>query len=126
MIIAVNLIVWVPWLWYYRVIPYFAKKDLNRKLVNHPDYKRIKRIELELESFYSKINPAYHSRRDIRRLGIKKLGIKKDDFIYGEIEFLSFYIILEKTKPEPQEIFYDLGCGAGKAVFAAALFFSFK
>jgi len=45
------------------------------------------------------------------------------EFIYGEIDFLSFHNILEKAQPQPNDIFYDLGSGAGKAVFCAALFF---
>lgn len=49
--------------------------------------------------------------------------ITDKEFIYGEIDFLSFHNILEKAEPKFQEIFYDLGSGAGKAVFSAALFF---
>lgn len=39
--------------------------------------------------------------------------------IYGEVEFHSFYRILRKVNPAPGGIFYDLGSGTGKAVFAA-------
>lgn len=49
--------------------------------------------------------------------------ITDKEFVYGEIDFLSFHNILEKAGPKPQEIFYDLGSGAGKAVFTAAFFF---
>jgi tRNA G46 methylase TrmB len=52
--------------------------------------------------------------------------VTNHDFIYGEIDFLSFHNILEKANPKPNEVFYDLGSGAGKAVFAAALYFNFS
>lgn len=53
----------------------------------------------------------------------ERLQITEDAFVYGEIEFLSFIILLHKANPKPQEIFYDLGSGSGKAVFTAALCF---
>lgn len=46
-------------------------------------------------------------------------------FNYGEIDFHSFYDILLQTTPQPDEVFYDLGSGTGKAVSLAALAFPF-
>lgn len=43
---------------------------------------------------------------------------------YGEIDFLSFSALLSSLQPKPQDIFYDLGSGSGKACFTAALSFS--
>jgi precorrin-6B methylase 2 len=47
-------------------------------------------------------------------------------FTYGEVVFYSFVRILEVAEPKQDEIFYDLGSGAGKAVFIAALVFDFS
>ena len=59
----------------------------------------------------------------ISRSERNRLKIDEDDFIYGEIEFASFVGVLEKLSLQSGGIFYDLGCGAGKAVLAAALNF---
>lgn len=48
------------------------------------------------------------------------------EFVYGEIEFVPFLSILLETSPKKGEVFYDLGSGAGKAVIASALCFSWK
>lgn len=45
------------------------------------------------------------------------------DYIYGEINFLSFIALLSLAKPNQHTVFYDLGCGVGKAVIASALVF---
>jgi precorrin-6B methylase 2 len=59
----------------------------------------------------------------ISRSERNRLNIDTDDFIYGEIEFSSFSNILDRVQPRSNEIFYDLGCGAGKAVLSAAMNF---
>jgi len=43
------------------------------------------------------------------------------EYVYGEIEFLSFIALLSLTKPGHETVFYDLGCGIGKAVLACAM-----
>src|SRR5262249_8238360 len=56
----------------------------------------------------------------------KEKNLDKDDaYTYGEVTFYSFIHILEAAKPQVAETFYDLGSGAGKAVFIAALVFPF-
>lgn len=53
---------------------------------------------------------------------VAKLMIDDDlAFTYGEIEFPSFLQILRTAQATDGQIFVDLGCGAGKAVVAAAL-----
>lgn len=42
-------------------------------------------------------------------------------FTYGEVEFLPFSELLVKAGAKDGDVFYDLGCGAGKAIIAAAL-----
>jgi len=41
--------------------------------------------------------------------------------IYGEIELLHFLPLLRMVSKEPNLIFWDLGCGRGKAMIAAAM-----
>ena len=45
------------------------------------------------------------------------------DYVYGEIEFVSFLALLSLTKLDENTVFYDLGCGTGKAVLACAMVF---
>ncbi len=40
---------------------------------------------------------------------------------YGEIDFLGFLLTLNKVKPKPTDVFFDLGSGLGKAVVATCL-----
>lgn len=55
----------------------------------------------------------------------KQLSEEKS-LIYGEVEFNSFYRVLRKINPQPGLVFYDLGSGTGKAVFAARFAFDFS
>lgn len=48
------------------------------------------------------------------------------DYVYGEIEFVPFVALLSLAKLQPEDVFYDLGCGIGKAVFACAMVFELK
>jgi SAM-dependent methyltransferase len=41
--------------------------------------------------------------------------------IYGEVDFSSLYTVLRKINAPPGKIFYDLGSGTGKAVYAARI-----
>jgi len=54
-----------------------------------------------------------------------RLGYQEDAYIYGEVDPSSFLLLLEKVNPQSGEVFYDLGSGAGKAVFTAALAYDF-
>lgn len=46
------------------------------------------------------------------------------EYTYGEIEFIPFIALLSLTKPNQNTVFYDLGSGVGKAVFACAMIFN--
>ncbi len=46
--------------------------------------------------------------------------------VYGEVPFLSFAAILQVVEPQPGEVFYDQGSGAGLAVFSAALLYDLQ
>mmetsp|Transcript_42689 Transcript_42689/g.49059 ORF Transcript_42689/g.49059 Transcript_42689/m.49059 type:complete len:263 (+) Transcript_42689:53-841(+) len=52
-----------------------------------------------------------------------RLNISREFLTYGEINELAFPAILRQAKPQPGEVFYDLGTGSGKpAILACALF----
>jgi SAM-dependent methyltransferase len=56
----------------------------------------------------------------------KNLGVYEDrSLVYGESHLPSLYEILNETKPQPGEIFYDLGSGSGRLVLYVALSFPF-
>lgn len=118
-IIAIGL-VWIPWLWRYQLKPHYAKTELDSLLQKHPSKKSHENALFLLKTLYRGVHAKATSLRERKRL-----SLQEDAFIYGEIDFLSFIFILEKVKPQGDEIFYDLGSGAGKAVFAAALAFPF-
>lgn len=120
-LILVILLVWAPWLWRYKIKPYLSNRDLQKKLKLYPHWKELIKTEYFLYDLYKGSNSSGISKQERKRL-----GIDDDAFVYGEIEFLPFYSILDKAKPQAGDIFYDLGSGAGKAVFVAASFFSIK
>lgn len=74
-----------------------------------------------LRVLYQRLDP-----RSISREDRKRLHIEKDDFTYGEVMYFSFLNLLHFAKLRQGEIFYDLGCGSGKAVFIAALCFDLQ
>ena len=43
------------------------------------------------------------------------------DFTYGEIDYNTFIDLMNRAGAKEGEVFYDLGCGAGKAVVVSAL-----
>ena len=90
-------------------------KNLYAALRKKQQHKTTQRI---LTQLYNDTNSAEISTQERSRL-----NTDADDFVYGEIEFSTFTHILAKVQPQPTEIFYDLGCGAGKAILSAALNF---
>lgn len=48
-------------------------------------------------------------------------GLRNHEFTYGEVVFETFVAVLEKAEPKPGEVFWDLGCGAGRPLVTAAL-----
>lgn len=71
-----------------------------------------------LQTLYATINANMISLNERKRL-----GNDDDAFTYGEIDVLSLRHLLSNLKPKKGDVFYDLGCGCGKAVFTAALYF---
>ncbi|CAN5426894.1 methyltransferase [soil metagenome] len=104
------------WLRRYIIIPYFERKRLYAA------------IPLQVKHCFEFINRLY---QNVDAVALSKQirqhqGLNDDAFVYGEIEVLSFANMLEIVKPIPGEIFYDLGCGSGKAVFTAAMLYEFS
>merc|ERR1712110_335466 len=61
---------------------------------------------------------------EVARKDRDKLTLESNqEFAYGEI--IPVYLIpyVDHIKPQPGEIFYDLGCGAGKPVITASIAF---
>lgn len=96
--------------------PYLKTKEF-RAWRNQP---HIKRTLQALKQLYQPVNTL-----EIARSAWDKRQMPDYAFIYGEIDIISFIAILEVVQPKSGEIFYDLGSGAGKAVFTAALAFEF-
>ncbi|KTC84027.1 hypothetical protein [Legionella drozanskii] len=100
------------------IVPHFKKKEQKKQLSQRADWSNIEKKTYILELLYKKV----HAKSSSIRYRLLHL-IQNKEFIYGEIDFLSFYTILERTSPSTQDIFYDLGSGSGKAVLSALLFF---
>ena len=50
-----------------------------------------------------------------------RLTHEDQSLTYGEVEYVSFVQILVAAEAKEDQIFYDLGCGAGKAIVTAAM-----
>ncbi|ETO94469.1 hypothetical protein [Legionella oakridgensis] len=48
------------------------------------------------------------------------------EYLYGEIDFVSFIALLSCTNPTKNTVFYDLGSGIGTAVLACTMVFDVK
>lgn len=48
------------------------------------------------------------------------------EYVYGEINFISFIALLSLCHPDVDTVFYDLGSGVGRAVIACAMVFNVK
>lgn len=82
---------------------------------------RIKRAQQLIKKLYEDEENPYLISLNYRQ----EKHIDGDEYTYGEIVVPAFAELMRRVHPQPGEIFYDLGCGAGKAVFAAALCFPF-
>jgi len=103
------------------IIPSIKKNALKKQLMQRQDWSIIQSKTDRLQALYKKV-PAKSVSRKYRLFHL----IKDKAFVYGEIDFLSFFTILERANPASQDIFYDLGSGSGKAVLSAMLFFNVK
>lgn len=100
------------WLLKYVVEPAFENRRLYK---NASDF--VKKCKTVFDALYKGIDAASVSKRAQQQLSANNDNV----LLYGEISFLSFADVLRVIAPRPGEVFYDLGSGGGKAVFAAAL-----
>ncbi|HAU4045947.1 TPA: hypothetical protein U2K22_003205 [Legionella pneumophila] len=101
------------------LVPHFKKKEQRKQLSQRADWSNIEKKTRILEVLYKKV----HAKSSSIRYRLLHF-IQNKEFIYGEIDFLSFYTILERTSPSTKDVFFDLGSGSGKAVLSAILFFN--
>jgi precorrin-6B methylase 2 len=100
-------------------VPHFKQKEQRKQLSQRADWPIIENKIGILEEVYKKV----HAKSSSIRYRLLHL-VQDKDFIYGEIDFSSFYTILERVSPSTEDVFYDLGSGSGKAVLSAVLFFN--
>lgn len=68
---------------------------------------------------FSKVEGSSISQSERKRLMVSG----KSEFTYGEIDFVHMAPVFGLCKPQPGEVFWDLGCGAGKCIGAMALLY---
>jgi len=68
-------------------------------------------------SLFENVEGGCVSQDERKRLG--KLG--KCEFTYGEVEFLHLMPVLELCQVQAGQVFWDLGCGAGKCLVTVSL-----
>jgi len=71
------------------------------------------------KSIFSKVDGDAVSQSERKRLDVGH----QNEFTYGEVEFLGLAAVLELCEPRAGQVFWDLGCGAGRALLAAALLY---
>jgi SAM-dependent methyltransferase len=114
---AIIGLILVLWFYPHKIKPYLVITNLRRRFHKTNNFKTLDQL---LESLYSETNSHRISTNDR-----DQLNLKSDELTYGEIVFLSFMDILARLNIKPQEIFYDLGSGSGKAMLVAALNYDF-
>jgi protein-L-isoaspartate O-methyltransferase len=96
---------------------FFISKWLNERKLKKKIQGAIRSCQLIFQNV-----PSYHLAKQAR--------IEQDlfayQYIYGEIDFQSFAQLLTRCELKPDDIFYDLGSGAGKAVILSSLLHDFK
>ncbi len=78
------------------------------------------RASLLFNSLYKNVNGCKIS------ISARKKLSNKSDFLYGEINLLSWKKIVERANPKKDGVFFDLGSGTGKSVIASHLLFNFR
>ena len=101
-----------------RWIEKYQQRRWVRAWINSP---QIKNTRVFLSNLYHNID-AHLISSNTR----KALDITDPAYTYGEINFFSFAAALKVCNPQAGEIFYDIGSGAGKTVFASALLYDFS
>ncbi|MGE3320530.1 MAG: hypothetical protein AB7I18_14675 [Candidatus Berkiella sp.] len=93
------------------VLSYLVLKPLYQAYLRKRTYLNIMRV---VDSGYQHANPYLISKS-------AKEQQEDDTLTYGEIDTVALLDLLARLKPTSKDVFYDLGSGSGKAVFAAKL-----
>ena len=94
------------------------KNDNEKLLAKIRKDRHLQQVGELLDSVYLNI--------DARRISLderQRLSIKDDVFVYGEIIYPTFALMLKLAEPKPGEVFYDLGSGSGKAVLLTSMLY---
>ncbi len=107
-------VIWIPWLLAHKIRPFFGKKALRKWLLARQHKNTVEEGLDMLHALYAKTN-AHKISKNYR----KRKGIHSEKFLYGEVYPVTLIKLLDLAKPAPNDIFYDLGSGAGQAVILA-------
>ena len=103
-------------LWFYR---YYIKPRSEKQRMHQQTYSSEEQATRELlAQLYQGVDGG-----KIAAAERKRLNNHERAFVYGEVAIVTFFELLKFVEPQPGEVFYDLGCGTGKTVFAAALLY---
>tara|TARA_R110002110_G_scaffold415856_3_gene658444 strand:- start:22327 stop:23061 length:735 start_codon:yes stop_codon:yes gene_type:complete len=119
--ICILTLIWGSWFYRKYVKTFFGTKKRLSWLAQQQQNKKIRSVLVILEKLYQNTN----SHRTAKLAKIRR-GITEDSFLYGEVDFLTLIALLTYCQPTEHDVFYDLGSGAGKAVFSAALCFPIR
>jgi hypothetical protein len=71
------------------------------------------------DSVFNKADASQISQKERQRFNV----CDKTEFTYGEVLFPYFIPLFELVKPQPGELFWDIGCGAGRPLAIVSLNF---
>lgn len=96
-------------------VGYFWPRFRNQKRYNrwYQSY-RLQEFEPLFNTLFKEVNGFERSRSARQHYDLT-------DYVYGEIVFLPFVGLLSSIPWDKDDVFYDLGSGVGKAVFACAM-----
>lgn len=114
-------LIWGAWMIRKFIRPYFGKKKNDLWLQKYQQKKRIQSALKLLNKVYANVNG-----HRVAKFAKLRRNIQSDSFLYGEIDFLAFMALMSYCSPTKEDVFFDLGSGAGKAVLSAALGFELK
>lgn len=115
-------LIWIPWLFRAVIRPAREKHQSRQWLQEHNHLQQVVIAEQIIAQLYA--DQSTHASANLQR---KILRLEDNDqFLYGEVELISLAELLYKLELKQNEVFYDLGCGGGKAVYTAALLYPFR
>jgi len=86
-------------------------KEGARVLTRYYGHPLFRKADLLLGWHYLRCNPFLISKRFLQEKG------EENPYVYGETPLTTMAMILEECRLGPDEIFVDLGCGAGRSAF---------